>query len=109
MTIDISADIAGAIDMLRTVATCGDNECSDCRAYAKRHRRNLLQVQAQLTPELRNAARYRGMRDALINQDLSFFDRMEAACPKLRDESADVMPTAEEWDAALDHVLGLGS
>jgi hypothetical protein len=61
----------------------------------------------QLRADQRDAARYRGLRDALVNQDESFFDRMEAACPKLRDEDASVMPTADEWDAALDIVLGL--
>jgi hypothetical protein len=56
--------------------------------------------------DTRDAARYRGLRDALLRHDTGFFERLEAACPALVIDNQ-LTPTASEWDAALDQVLGL--
>lgn len=55
--------------------------------------------------DTRDAARYRGLVTALLNQDESFFARVEEVCPALTAE--DGVPTLEDWNAALDKVLGL--
>lgn len=56
--------------------------------------------------DARDAARYRGLVAALIAQDETFFERMEEVCPSLCDDSATL--TLVDWNAAIDHVLGLG-
>jgi hypothetical protein len=77
----------------------------DTRRAVEALSRDFTKLRTQLAPELKDAARYRGLRAALVNQDETFFERMEQLCPSLSSEDEKI--SGEEWDNALDTVLGL--
>lgn len=57
-------------------------------------------AQQAAAPGALNAARYLAWRDALVADDKSFIQRMEAALPA--EVGVKRRPTAAEWDAAID-------
>lgn len=49
-----------------------------------------------------DARRYRGFRDALINQDESFMEVLVSAFPEGSEDDEDFNPTSEMVDAGID-------
>lgn len=54
--------------------------------------------------QVRDAKRYRAWRSALVNEDTAFVEKIGEALPNEISEN-DRMPTADEWDAAIDAAI----
>ena len=94
--IALSAAEQGAGPVPPTHCDPAEGFCAKCRE----RERSALAAQQAAAPDAMNAARYLAWRNALVADDKSFSERMEAALPA--EVGVKRRPTAGEWDAAID-------